>query len=187
VCFEDETGCHTRPNKARTWSRRGHTPVIRSWSGTPGRVSIAGLLCTRPGHRTRLFLRILVHHRHRRPPVPRSLSEQDYIRLLDTAHRHLDAPIVLVWDNLGSHLSARMRDLVDARDWLHVVQLPAYAPDLNPVEDAWSHLKRSLANLAPLGLSDMLPVLHRRLHRLQRRPDLLDGFLAHTGLAHDTS
>ncbi|MBB5956899.1 putative transposase [Saccharothrix tamanrassetensis] len=161
--------------------------MIRSWSGTPGRVSLAGLLCTRPGERTRLFLRMLVHHRHRRPPVPRSLSEPDYIALLDTAHRRLGAPIVLVWDNLGGHTSARMRALVDQRDWLHVVQLPAYAPDLNPVEAAWSHLKRGLSNLAPLSLTDMLPVLRRRLHRLQRRPDLLDSFLAHTGLTPDTT
>jgi DDE superfamily endonuclease len=40
-----------------------------------------------------------------------------------------------------------MRELVAARDWLTVFQLPAYAPELNPVEPVWSNLKRSLANL----------------------------------------
>jgi len=186
LCFEDEAGYHTRPHKARTWARRGRTPVIRSWSGTPGRVSMTALLCARPGHRTRLAYRMLVHHRHRRPPVARTLTETDYIALLDTAHRRLGAPIVLVWDNLGSHLSRRMRALTDRRDWLHVVQLPPYAPDLNPVEDLWSHLKRGLANLTPLNLADLVPVLHQHLRRIQQRPDLLDGFLAHTGLTPDT-
>ena len=33
-------------------------------------------------------------------------------------------------------------------DWLTVIQLPAYAPDLNPVEGAWSVMKNGLGNLA---------------------------------------
>ncbi|WP_248965453.1 transposase [Sphaerisporangium perillae] len=34
-----------------------------------------------------------------------------------------------------------------ALSWLRVIQLPSYAPELNPVEAVWSHLKRTLANL----------------------------------------
>ncbi|MFD2414930.1 transposase [Amycolatopsis pigmentata] len=41
-----------------------------------------------------------------------------------------------------------MRAFVDGHDWLSVVQLPAYAPELNPTEGAWSHVKRGLGNLA---------------------------------------
>jgi len=41
-----------------------------------------------------------------------------------------------------------MAELIAARLWLTVCQLPAYAPELNPVEVVWSHLNRSLANLA---------------------------------------
>jgi transposase len=44
----------------------------------------------------------------------------------------LDAEIVVSWDNLNTHISAAMRQLIAARDWLHVIRLPAYAPDLNP-------------------------------------------------------
>jgi DDE superfamily endonuclease len=33
------------------------------------------------------------------------------------------------------------------QDWLTVVQMPAYAPDLNPVEGAWSNMKNGLGNL----------------------------------------
>jgi putative transposase len=35
--------------------------------------------------------------------------------------------------------------------WLTVIRLPAYAPELNPVEGVWAHLKSSLANLANLA------------------------------------
>ncbi|MFJ9966465.1 transposase [Streptomyces avermitilis] len=77
----------------------------------------------------------------------KGFTETDYARLLDAAHQQLGGPIVLVWDDLNTHVSRTMRDLVDARLWLTVYQLPPYAPEFNPVEGVWSHLKRSLANL----------------------------------------
>ena len=66
--------------------------------------------------------------------------------------------------------------------WLTVYQLPAYAPELNPVEAVWSHLKRSLANLAKRNLSQLAALVKTRLKRMQYRPGLIDGFLAKTGL-----
>ena len=46
---------------------------------------------------------------------------------------------MLVWDNLNTHTSAAMTELIAARDWLTVFQLPPYAHELNPVELVWSH------------------------------------------------
>lgn len=41
----------------------------------------------------------------------------------------------LIWDGLPSHRSRRMQAFLDTqRSWLVVERLPAYAPDLNPVE-----------------------------------------------------
>jgi DDE superfamily endonuclease len=46
-----------------------------------------------------------------------------------------DWPVVVVWDNLPAHTSLAMRAwLADQLAWLQVEYLPAYAPDLNPVE-----------------------------------------------------
>jgi putative transposase len=75
-----------------------------------------------------------------------------------------------------------MRELIANRDWLTVFQLPAYAPELNPVEPVWSHLKRSLAKLAKRDISQLTALVKARLRRMQYRPGLLDGFLAGTGL-----
>jgi len=75
-----------------------------------------------------------------------------------------------------------MAGLVAARDWLTVFRLPAYAPELNPVEPVWSHLKRSLANLAKRDIGQLTALIKTRLRRMQYRPGLLDGFLAKTGL-----
>jgi putative transposase len=52
--------------------------------------------------------------------------------LLDAAHQYLKADLVVIWDNLNTHISAAMRRLIAARDWLHIIRLPAYTPDLNP-------------------------------------------------------
>ncbi|WP_433520032.1 hypothetical protein ACQP2T_22880 [Nonomuraea sp. CA-143628] len=50
------------------------------------------------------------------------------------------------------------------------------------MEMVWSHLKRALGNLAPCTLDDLAKVIRSRLKRMQYRPDLLNAFLAHTGL-----
>ena len=180
LVFEDEAGQTLRPPKARTWGRRGHTPVIPVSGKGSGRVSIAGLACYRPGERSRLIYRTIMHRG--RKNERRSFSERDYIDLIDAAHQQLNGPIVLVWDNLNTHVSAAMRQMIDARDWLHVIRLPAYAPDLNPVEAVWSHLKRSIGNLAVRGVDQLQNIIKNRLKSMQYRADLLDSFLAHTGL-----
>jgi putative transposase len=46
----------------------------------------------------------------------------------------------------------------------------------------WSHLKRSLANLTKRNLAQLTALVKTRLRRIQYRPDLLEGFLAGTGL-----
>jgi transposase len=75
-----------------------------------------------------------------------------------------------------------MRELITARSWLTVCQLPAYASELNPVESVWSHLKRSLVNLVKRDLAQLTALARTRLRQMQYRPALLSGFLAGTRL-----
>ncbi|HEX5406596.1 MAG TPA: transposase [Pseudonocardiaceae bacterium] len=184
LCFEDEAGQTLRPPKVRTWGRRGRTPVVAVSGKGSGRVSIAGLMCVRPGERSRFIYRTRIHRG--RKGERRSFSEADYAALLDAAHQQLGGPIVVIWDNLNTHRSAAMRELIAARDWLHVIRLPAYAPELNPVEHVWSHVKRGLGNLLVWGVDELVAVVKNRLKRVQYRPALLDAFLAHTGLDLET-
>ncbi|MEV5413583.1 transposase [Thermopolyspora sp. NPDC052614] len=78
----------------------------------------------------------------------KSFGETDYAALPDAAHQRLGGAIVVCRDNLNTHISARMRALIDARPWLTIIRLPAYAPELNPVEAVKAHLKCPLTNLA---------------------------------------
>jgi transposase len=112
----------------------------------------------------------------------RSFSERDYADLLDAAHQQLGGPIMLVWDNLNTHISRAMREFIDARDWLRVCRLPAYAPELNGAEGVWANLKNGLGNHHFHGLDTLKAAIMTRLRRLQHRPDLITGLLAHTGL-----
>ena len=182
LCFEDEAGQSLRPPKARTWARRGHTPVAVVSGKGSGRVSVAGLACYRPGERSRFFYRIRIHTG--RKGERRSLSEADYAGPVTAAHQQLHAPLILCWDNLNTHISTQMRVLLRAhRDWLTVVQMPSYAPDLNSVEGAWSTMKNSLGNLASCGTPHQLAaIIKNRLKRIQYRPALIEGFLSQTGL-----
>src|ERR1019366_4248435 len=132
---------------------RSHPRGQGSGTGS-GRVSAAGLVCLRPGTRSRLFYRMRVHRG--RKGERRSMSEADYAGLITAAHQQLHAPVILIWDNLNTHISAVMRAFTDAHDdWLTVVRLPAYAPDLNPAEGVWANMKNGLGNLAARNVDDL--------------------------------
>ena len=185
ICFEDEAGQNLRPPKARTWAPRGCTPVVSVSGKGSGRVSVAGLVCPKPGARGRLFYRVRVHRG--RKGERRSMSEADYAGLITAAHQQLHAPIILIWDNLNTHISATMRTFISAHPgWLTEVRLPAYAPDLNPAEGAWANMKNGLGNLAAANVDQLTAIIKNRLERIQYRPALIDGFLAQTGLTLET-
>ena len=181
VCFEDEAGQSLRPPKARTWARRGRTPVVAVSGKGSGRVSVAGLVCLKPGARGHLFYRMRIHRG--RKGERRSMSEADYAGLIAAAHHQLQAPLIICWDNLNTHVSAVMREFTGAHpDWLTVVQLPGYAPELNPVEGVWANMKNGLGNLAARNVDQLAKIVRNRLKRIQYRPALINGFLAQTGL-----
>jgi transposase len=153
--------------------------VVTVTGGHNSRVSLAALIAVRPGERPRLVYRV---HRARVGDRRKGFAEAHYARLLDAAHQQLGGPVVLIWDNLNTHVSRAMRDLIAARDWLTVFQLPPYAFELNPVESVWSHLKRSLANLAKHDITQLTALAKTRLRRMQYQASLIEGFLTGTRL-----
>ncbi len=90
----------------------------------------------------------------------------------------------LIWDGLPAHRSRKMGAwLGQQRSWLVVERLPAYAPELNPIEGVWANLKgRELANLVTDTLGDLVDAAHAGIDRIRRTPDLAYGFLHRCGL-----
>ncbi len=161
------------PPTARTWAPRGRTPVVRLRGRSRRRVSVAALACYKPGEQSRLIYRF--RRDDRAPPGRKSFAWTDYHDLVQAAHDQLGGPIVLVWDNLNTHLTAGMRQFIARRDWPTVVQLPTYAPELNATEGLWSLLRRG--PLANALFTDPDPPHHHpapRLRRIQYRPHLID-------------
>ncbi|MFF4331383.1 transposase [Streptomyces sp. NPDC001591] len=144
------------PPRARTWGRIGKTPVVRVRGRGSGRVSMAGMACYKPGERSRLIYAI--HEYRGRKDEPNGFGWRDFRDLIVRARIQLGGPIVLVWDNVRLHLTAGMREFIDANaEWLTVFQLPTYAPDLNPTEGVWSLVKRDIGNLAAADLAPNHP------------------------------
>jgi transposase len=91
----------------------------------------------------------------------------------------------LLWDGLPAHRSRAMRAwLATQRSWLVVERLPAYAPELNPVEGLWSSLKAvELANLISPTLAQVFDQAHRGIQRVRQTPQLAYSYLRHAGLS----
>jgi transposase len=91
----------------------------------------------------------------------------------------------LLWDGLPAHRSRAMRAwLATQRSWLVVERLPAYAPELNPVEGLWSSLKAvELANLTSPTLARVILQAQLGIERVRRTPHLPYSFLRRTGLS----
>jgi transposase len=71
-----------------------------------------------------------------------------FLRLLQ---RQVRRPLLLVLDRWSVHRAAVAHLVAQRPPWLVAVSwLPAYAPELNPVEQIWNHTKyRELANYLP--------------------------------------
>jgi transposase len=108
----------------------------------------------------------------------------DAIELITLVHRHLQRKFILVLDRYNVHRKAVRLLSEKYPQWFDTEWLPAYAPELNPVEQVWNHSKYSdLANFIP----DDVHHLHRQLYssiRDQRgKSALLRSFFKHAKLA----
>jgi transposase len=141
------------------------------------RISMAGVCCYRPdGSDARLafHLREGAYDTAQLVPIVAALR-----RLLGGK-----APVTLVLDNLPAHTSLAMEAfLADQHAWLTVEYLPAYAPDLNPVEGLWANLKGvELANRACRSLEELAAAAEQGIGRVRGEPELLFSFLHQAGL-----
>ena len=121
---------------------------------------------------------------------PGNVASDWVMRGLRSLRRHLRGPVILLWDGLPAHRSAVTRRYLEGqRHWLRVERLPAYAPELNPVEAMWANLSaRELANLCPPEtLGELAVHVHRGVRRIRRHPDLAHAFLKHAGLFPELS
>ena len=77
--------------------------MVRVSGRGSGRISVAGLACVKTGQPGRFYYRM--RGQQLWPGTRRAMSGADYAALITAAHRYLDAPVIVIRDNLNTHLS----------------------------------------------------------------------------------
>jgi len=96
--------------------------------------------------------------------------------------QQIRGPLIVLLDNGAIHRGEPVQELLGRTRRLHLVAFPAYAPELNPDEGVWDHLKKSLANGRPETSSELMDVLGQEICRLASAPQLLRGCIRRSAL-----
>ena len=153
------------------WAPKGKTPVLQYNFNWKSLSAVAGLT----------FLNFCFRL------YPGSVKGEQVVDFLKALVRHIDGPLLVVWDGLPAHRSRVVRDYItDLDGWIHIEYLPPYAPELNPVEYIWAYWKQhELPNVCPKDFWSLDQEARRTLRRMRRRPRLIAAFWKQASLWPD--
>jgi transposase len=160
--FIDESGLSERPHRVRTWAPRGETPVLQYHFNWKVLSAAAGVSWWN------FYFRL----------YPGAIRAEQVIEFLSHLLRYLSGKLLVVWDGLPAHRARKVREFVAAQHGrLTIEYLPAYAPELNPVEYLWGYWKHhQLPNFCPRDFAELSHHARRALRRMRRRPPLVRSF-----------
>src|SRR5262249_23095642 len=154
----------------RTYAPRGLTPVLYEWQ-THDHLSVMGGLT--PEGQVYTLAR------------QESLNGLHSIEFLAHLLRLAGERLLVIWDGSPIHRRERGTKFIArvGRKRLWVERLPAYAPDLNPVEWLWRRLKQvELRNLVCRDLEELHQEFYLAINRVRRKPALAQAFFRSAGL-----
>jgi transposase len=162
IVFVDESGLSQRPHRYRTWSPKGQTPVLQYHFNWKVLSLVAGISWWN------FYFRLFNG----------SIRAPQLVEFLRHLLRHIPGPLLVIWDGLPTHRSALVKLFVQGQNGrIQLEYLPAYAPELNPCEYIFGHLKHhQLPNLCPRNLWELSDYARRSLRRMRRRPTLIRAF-----------
>jgi transposase len=173
VYFWDESGFRADAVHGKTWGRKGQTPVVE-----------------RPGQRQSISAASAVNARGAfwYCTYEGGLNAELFVALLRKMMRHRSKPVHLVVDGLPAHKTALVKTYVASTDGMLTLHfLPGYAPELNPDELVWSHMKRTGAARAPLRRGEKLrDKVAAQLAAIKRTPQLVRSFFQAPTVAYTT-
>jgi transposase len=160
--FIDESGLSQRPHRCRTWSPRGETPVLQYSFNWKTLSAMAGVTWWN------FYFRL----------YPGSIRSPQIVQFLSHLMRHISKDMLVIWDGLRAHRSRLVKDFVAQQNGrIELEYLPAYAPELNPVEYLWGYWKQhELPNFCPKTFAELSLHAVRALKRMRRRPKLIAAF-----------
>lgn len=171
IFFWDESGFRADSVHGKTWAPRGETPVVE-----------------RPGQRQSMSAASAVNSKGAFwfATYEGGLSGELFVTLLKKLMFNRKRVVHLIIDGLPAHKKAIVKDYVaNLQDKLVLHFLPGYAPDLNPDELVWSHVKRNGAARRPLRKGEKLgPRIHEQLAQIGRNPKLVRSFFRHPSVRY---
>ncbi|MGE5757006.1 MAG: IS630 family transposase [Planctomycetaceae bacterium] len=165
----DESGSYLLPGVVRAYAQEGQAPVVDEWQ-TRDHLSVIG------GVTTEAKVDWLVR--------PRSRDGLHGIELLVHLGRRAGDRLLVIWDGSPIPRRAEVQEFgAEARGKIHIGPSPPYAPDSNPVEWLWKHLKKvELCNLTCIDLEQLHMELQLALGRVRQRRALIRSFFEGAGL-----
>jgi len=175
VTLDDEAGFQTGPTARTTWALCGRTPVLRCRGRGWGRVNAAAALVVSPGPRRnmRSFFRL----------YDGTIDGAVFASFMRELLCEIRGGVVIIWDGWSVHKAPEVKALLAERERVSVQVLPAYAPELNPVEHLWSHSKEvGLRGYVPEDKLDLELEAGVVLDEIGESQRLLRGFVKGTPL-----
>jgi transposase len=169
IVWVDESAFYLLPAAVRTYAPRGQTPVLRV-PLTRDHLSVISAITLDE----RLFLRV----------QERALRGPDVVRFLRHLLCQVPGKVLVIWDGAPIHRGHDVADFLATREAarLEVERLPGYAPELNPDEGIWNHLKRvELRNRCCRTLTDLRLALRQAAARLRHKRPVLQACVHHAG------
>jgi transposase len=173
LAFIDESGFMMTPTIRRTFAPRGSTPVNKVFN-PHGRISVSGAIIISPK-------RTLIGFQYFMLSDNVSFRGQNVIEFLKHLRNQIRGPITIIWDQIVVHSSSVVLEYLRNLTDITIESFPPYAPELNPVDRAWSYLKYNrLANYAPSTTAILRREVKSEIKRLQGKPNLLRSFVRQT-------
>ncbi len=170
--FVDESGFYLLPCVRRTWAPKGETPVLGEKAGRDHLSVISGLS---------------LYGDFYSAVQEASFNSAGVIGFLKQLLGSIEGKVMVMWDGAPIHRSKEVRHFLSeqgegAAERLLLVRLPAYSPDLNPVEGVWSHLKGvELANLCCHNFTQLHYHLQNAITRLSDKTTVIKGCISQPG------
>ena len=169
ILWVDQSGFYLLPMAVRTYAPVGQTPVLRV---KLTRDHLAAISAITP--QGRLFMQVQDH----------AYRSEDVVRFLRVLLRKIQGKLVVIWDGAPIHRGKAIKAFLakGAAKRLHLVQLPGYAPELNPDEGIWNLLKRvELKNVCCRDLTHLGMELRRAKERLRHKRELICSCIRQCG------
>jgi transposase len=165
IAFIDESAFYLLPSVVRTYAPCGLTPVLAVPLSYDHLSVISAITLS-----GKLYFDLQKD----------AYTGEDVVQFLKSLRCKSGKRFLIIWDGAPIHTGQAIKAYLKggAARYYHLERLPGYAPELNPDEGVWNHLKRvELGNVCCANLKELADQIKQGVTRLRRKPQALLGCL----------